>query len=90
MTTSHSMIRTIVNRDFGNTFHHQNGPNQLQHIYKNTGQNYQHKNTSQQYQPRYYQIPSTSSIPYLKIDCLGSGINNKGVRELLMQNDGKL
>ena len=28
------MIDTIVNRKFGNAFHHQNGPNQAQHVHK--------------------------------------------------------
>ena len=56
MSTDHSMIDPIVNRNFGNTFHHQNGPNQCQYV---------HKNTSQQYQYRSYQIPKTLSIPYL-------------------------
>ena len=40
MSTSHSIIEPIVNQDFGNTFHHQNGPNQNQHIHKNTSQQY--------------------------------------------------
>ena len=31
-----------------------------------------------------------SSITYLKQNCLGYLINNKGTRELLMQNDGSL
>ena len=57
ISTAHSMIDSIVNRNFGNTFHHQNGPNQGQRV---------HKNTSQQYQFISYQIKSTSSIPYLK------------------------
>ena len=34
MSTAHSMIEPIVNRNFGNTFHHQNGPNQCRHINK--------------------------------------------------------
>ena len=38
ITTAHSIIESIVNRDFGNKFQHQNGPNQCQHIHKNTSQ----------------------------------------------------
>ena len=45
MKTFHSIIETIFNRTFGNTFQHQNGPNQRQQI---------HKNTSQQFQQIYY------------------------------------
>ena len=75
------MISPIVKRSFGNTFHHNNGPNQLKHI---------HKNNSQQYQPRPYQIPRISSILYLKEDCLGCGLNKKGVIICLIQNDRKL
>ena len=84
------MIETISNYNFGNTFQHQNGPNQHQHIHKNTIQQYQQRNTSQQYQPRYYQIHRTESILYLKEDCIGCGINKKGVRELITQHDGKI
>ena len=51
MSTAHSMIELIVKQDFSNTLHHQNGPNQRQHI---------HKNTSHQYQPKSYQRPRTS------------------------------
>ena len=50
LSTSHSIIEPIVNQDYGNTFHHQNGPNHLQPI---------HKNTSRQYQSITYQIPRT-------------------------------
>ena len=81
MSTAHSVIEPIINRNFGNIFHHLNVPNQRQHI---------HKNTSQYYQPISYQRPRTSSIPYLKEDCFGCGTNNKGVRKFLMQHDGKL
>ena len=31
---SHSMIETIINRNFVNTFQNHNGPNQRQHTYK--------------------------------------------------------
>ena len=72
------MIGTIVNQYFGNTFNHQNGRNQQQHT---------HKNTSKQYQPISYQITRTSPIKYLEEDCLGWGLNKKGMRELLMQHD---
>ena len=51
MSTDHSMIYPIVNRNFGDTFHNHNGPNQRQHI---------HKNTSHQYQSRSHQRPGTS------------------------------
>ena len=34
MSKFHSMIKPIFNRNFGNTFHHHNGPNQRQHINK--------------------------------------------------------
>ena len=37
-----TIIEPIVNKNYGNTFHHQNIPNQLQHIHKHTGQQYQH------------------------------------------------
>ena len=38
MTTSHSMIEPIVNRNFGNTFQHQNGINQRQQTHKKNSQ----------------------------------------------------
>ena len=34
MSTAHSMIEPIVNRNFGNIFDHRNGPNQHQRIHK--------------------------------------------------------
>ena len=34
MTSSHSIIEPIVNRDFGNMFQHHNGPNQRQQTHK--------------------------------------------------------
>ena len=52
MNPSHSMIEPIINRNFGNTSQHQNGPNQHQHTHKNISQQYQHRNTRQQYQHR--------------------------------------
>ena len=41
MSTDHYMIKTIINSNFGIAFHHQNGPNQSQHIHKNTSEQYQ-------------------------------------------------
>ena len=90
MTSSYLMIELILNRNFGNTFQYKNGPNQHQPTHKNTSQQHQHRNTSQRYQPRSFQRPRTSSIPYLKEDCIGCGLNNKGVRCFLIQLDGKL
>ena len=74
-TPSHSIIETIFNRNFGNRFQHQNVPNHCQHNcktiiqqhqHRNTSQHDQHRNTNQQYQDRSFQIPSTSSISFLK------------------------
>ena len=50
INTSHSMIELIVNRNFVDTFHHNNVPNQHQRTNQNVGQRYQHSNTRQQYQ----------------------------------------
>ena len=36
--TALSIIEPIFNHNIGNTFHRHNGPNQRQHIYKNTSQ----------------------------------------------------
>ena len=52
MNPSHLTIKLIVNRNFGNTFHHHNGFNKSQHTNKHTSQKYQHSNTRQQYQHR--------------------------------------
>ena len=41
MSTAHSIIDPIVNRNFGSTFHHKNLPNQRQCVYKNKTQKYQ-------------------------------------------------
>ena len=103
MNQSHSIVEPAVHRNFGNTFQHQNGPNQLQHTnnyhhnntrqqyhHRNTGQHHQHRNPSQHYQPRSFQRSSISSIPYLKENCLGCELNNKYLRELVMQHDGTL
>ena len=90
ITSSHSIIETIVNRNFANTLQHQNGPIQRQqthkntsqqHQYRNTSKKYQHRNTSKQYQPISFQIPRPSSITYLKEECIGCGLSNKIVRE---------
>ena len=48
MYPSHSMLDPIFYRNFGNTFHHQNGPNQRQHTNKNTRKLYHHSTTRQQ------------------------------------------
>ena len=69
-------------------YQHNNTRQQYKHI--NTVQQHQHRNTSQQYQPRSFQRPRKYSIPYLKENCLGCGLNNKGVRELLIQHDETL
>ena len=47
-----SIIEPIVKSNFGNTFHHQNGPDQRQHINNKTSHKYQHSTTRQQYQHR--------------------------------------
>ena len=36
ISTAHSMIGPIVKQDFGNTFHHRNGPNRRHHTRKKT------------------------------------------------------
>ena len=108
MNTSHSTVEPIVNRNFGNTFHHKNVPNQRQHTNKNsskkyhhitprqqyqhinTGQQHQHRHPSQQFQPRSFQRYRTYSIPDLKENGLGSGLNKKSVREMIMQHYGVL
>ena len=74
------MIEPIINQNFGNIFQHHNGLNKCQHIHKNTSQQYQQKNTSQHYQPRSHQRPRTSSIPYLKEDCLPVEFGEGGVK----------
>ena len=80
MNPYQSMVDPIVNRNFGNTFYHQNGPNQCQYTNKNSSQKYpqinsrqqyKHRNTgqpkySQKYQPISFQRHRTSSIPNLK------------------------
>ena len=73
------MIEPIVNRSFGNTLQHHNGTNQHQHTHKNTSQQHQHRRNSQQYQPISFERPRTSSIPYLKEDCIICGLNNTGM-----------
>ena len=81
MSTAHYTIKPISKRNFGNTFHNQNGPNQCQHFDKPIGQQYQYIS---------FQIPNNSPITYLKEKCFGCGLDSKEVRELLMQHDGKL
>ena len=43
MTSSHLTIEPMLNRNYGNKFQYQNGPNMNQHIHKNTSQQHQHK-----------------------------------------------
>ena len=45
MNPYHSMIEPIVNRNFGNKFHHHNGPNKRQHTNNILSQKYQHSTT---------------------------------------------
>ena len=52
MNPYQSIIEPIVNRYFGNTFHHKNGPNKRHHNNKNASQKYQHSTTKEQYQHR--------------------------------------
>ena len=52
MNPSQSIIGPIVNRNFLNTLHHQNGPNKDQRTNKNAIQQYHNSNTRQQYQHR--------------------------------------
>ena len=52
MNTYHSMIEPIINRNFGNTFHHHNGKNKRQHTNKNSSQKYHQIISRQQYQHR--------------------------------------
>ena len=40
-TGSSNMSEHILNRNFGNTFHNNNGSNQIKHVHKHTGQQYQ-------------------------------------------------
>ena len=63
-----TLIETIVNRNFGNTFHFNNGKNWHQYL---------HKHTSQLYQYISFQISRNFSPPYLKEKCFGCGIGNK-------------
>ena len=41
ISTTNSIVDPILNRNFGNTFHHQNGINQCQQFHKNISQHYQ-------------------------------------------------
>ena len=77
----------IVNKQkkFSQKYHHSTTRQQYQH--RNTGPQYHH---GQQYQPISFQRHRKYSIPHLKENCLGFGINNKGVRELIMKHYGTL
>ena len=83
MSKAHSsnMINPIVNKNFDNTFHRQNGPKQRQHVHNHTGQKCQLIS---------FQISSNSSPTYLKESFLGFVIDNKEVRSLLIQNGEEL
>ena len=74
------IIEPIVNRNFGNNFHNHNGPNQIQHI---------HKNTCRQYQYISFQRSKNFSPPYLKVKCIGCGIGRNKVIEVLMHHGEK-
>ena len=74
------MIKPIVNINFDNIFHRQNGPNQCQHVYKTT---------VQQYQSISFQISSKLSISCLQKKRFGCGMYNKKMRGLLIQSNGK-
>ena len=69
---------------------YQHSKTRQQYHHRNTGQRHKYINSSQQYQPISFQRSRTSSIPYLKEIFLECGLNNKGVRELVMQHDGTL
>ena len=45
MNPPHSIIEPIVNRNFENTFHHHNLPNQHKHTSKTSSQQYHNSNT---------------------------------------------
>ena len=83
ITTAHdsNVIGTIVNRNFGNNFNHQNGINHHQYV---------HKHTYHQHQYISYHISRNFSPIYLKGNFIECGLNNKEVRELCIQNYGKL
>ena len=61
--------RQRTNNNASQKYQHSNTRQQYQQ--RNTDQQNQHINPSQQYQPRYFQIPRKSSIPYLKENFLG-------------------
>ena len=52
MNPSHSMIVLFINRNYGNTFQHQNGPNHHQNTHKHSSKQYQHRKTIKQCQHR--------------------------------------
>ena len=60
-----TIIDIIFKRNFVNTFHHQNVPNQCQ---------YANKHTSKQYQPRYFQISKDFLSKQMKEKCIGCGL----------------
>ena len=70
--------------------HYQNINTIQQYHHINTDQQYQHRHPSQKYQPRSFQRHRKYSIKHIPENCLGCGLNNTGVRELLMQHDGAL
>ena len=72
------MFDPIVSRNFGNAFHHCNETKQRQHVHKTKGQKYKYIS---------FQTPRNYSIPYLKEYFNECGLNNKGVRELLIHHD---
>ena len=73
--TYHSMIEPIVNRNFGNTFHHQNGPNQIQQTKKIPVSN---NNTS----PLDNSISTETLTKNINIDILANSINPYPSKEI--------
>ena len=69
MLTSNSMTEPIVNRKYGNTFHHQNGPNQRQCV---------HKPAVKQYKSISVQITGKSSSIYLSKTLLDVDLETGG------------
>ena len=76
-----NMVEPLVNRNLGKCFHHKNGPNKCYYIHKQVG--YLHQ-PIQNYQPWNF------SPPHLKDKCQCCGLNNKEVREILIQDDSQL
>ena len=69
------MIEPIVNRNFGNTFHHQNGPNQSQQTKKIPVSN---NNTS----PLDNSISTETLTKNINIDILANSINPYPSKEI--------